>query len=111
MYQQLGGSADRHPARKDGTVSQKRVGFCVETSHGKLGDSDSGIFNSDSYFFGILIGKKDFAFSDLKNMKIENIADHPPDTQIINSDVILFAVGIIGSNFELLKKWHVPETK
>ncbi|KAI6186907.1 hypothetical protein M3Y98_00186000 [Aphelenchoides besseyi] len=105
-YKQLGVSADRQPTWNDGTISEKRVGFFVGTSHGKRGDSGPGIFNSSGYFIGISIGTKDFVFNDLQNLPIAEVAAHHPDTQIINSDVILFAGGIIGSDFEPPKKKH-----
>ena len=72
------------------------VGFYVGTSHGKLGDSGSGIFSFGGHFLGVSIGKKNFAFTDRKNMPIGEVADHHPDTQIISSDVILYAAGIVG---------------
>jgi hypothetical protein len=76
------------------------VGFYVGTSHGKLGDSGFGIFNSDGYFLGISIGKKRFAFSNLQNsvpaINFEDVADHHPETQIISSDAILGYLDIVG---------------
>lgn len=74
------------------------VGYYLGTSHAELGDSGSAIVDSNGYFLGISIGKKDFAFTDIKNMKIEDIADHHPDTQIISSDSILGYLGIIDSD-------------
>ncbi|KAE9550536.1 hypothetical protein FO519_006248, partial [Halicephalobus sp. NKZ332] len=107
-YWQLGVNQDRMPIWKDGTISERHIGFFLGTSHGKYGDSGSGIFNSNGYFIGISIGKKRFAFSDLQFMSIEEVADHHPETQIINSDAILGYLAIVGPNFEPPEKKHAP---
>ncbi|CAI2347307.1 unnamed protein product [Caenorhabditis sp. 36 PRJEB53466] len=44
-YKQLGVNEQRMPTWKDGTVSEQHHGFWVGTSHGKVGDSGSGVFD------------------------------------------------------------------
>jgi hypothetical protein len=75
------------------------AGFYIGTSHGKSGDSGSGVFNSNGYFIGISIGKKRFAFANLQNsgptINFEEMADHHSDTQIISSETIEAVLGIV----------------
>lgn len=73
------------------------AGFYIGTSHGELGDSGSGIFESSGHFFGFSIGKKNFAFIDPQNMPIGEVADHQNvETRIIDSDIILGIGQIVG---------------
>ncbi|CAB3406282.1 unnamed protein product [Caenorhabditis bovis] len=99
-YLQLGVDSYREPNWKHGIISHEKRGFYVGTSHGQVGDSGSGIFDSSGLFLGISVGKKCFSFCDWKNMPVGEIADHHPDTQIISSEVIFAFSGIIDDEFE-----------
>ena len=59
-----------------------------------IGDSGSAIFNYAGHFLGVSVAKKSFAFNDLQNMSIAEVADHYPDTKIISYVSILAIAGI-----------------
>jgi len=92
-YLQLGINQKRGPLWKEGIISKRINGHYVGTSHGALGDSGAGIFNTNGRFIGISVGKKDFAFTkqQLPGPKIDygELADHHPEPKIIPADGIL----------------------
>ncbi|CAI2349827.1 unnamed protein product [Caenorhabditis sp. 36 PRJEB53466] len=107
-YKQLGICSQREHTWKEGTVAERRVGFFVGSSYGKIDDSGSGIFNYAGHFLGISVAKKSFVFNDCQNMPIAEVADHFSDTKIISSDTILTISEIIGpdAEFDPPKKKH-----
>ncbi|KAG4080112.1 hypothetical protein HA402_008183 [Bradysia odoriphaga] len=106
-YLQLGIDQLRQPKWKDGIVSQYCFGFYVGTSHGEIGDSGSGIFDTSGNFMGISVAKKNFTFSNPFDCKIDcsEIADHHPYTKIISGDVVYSALNIGSAGFSPFKQY------
>ncbi|CAB3409941.1 unnamed protein product [Caenorhabditis bovis] len=89
QYMQLGIGRGNTPTWNDGVISDKYVGYYIGSSHGKKGDSGSGVFSMSGFFLGTSVGEKDFCFNDYANLSLSEVADHHPDTKIIRADLIL----------------------
>ncbi|CAJ0575463.1 unnamed protein product, partial [Mesorhabditis spiculigera] len=94
-YRQLGVTSDRTLTWKDGVISERRDMYAIGSGHGKSGDSGSGVYSTDGLFLGLAIGKKNFAFAQIHNMLVEEIADHHPDTQMISAELIKVVGNIV----------------